>query len=1150
MGRTSRGVARFLACLLTCVVALCAAPGAAMAETRQTEYIDANSDERTVEATVVEAGVEKWFGSYTRGWYVADGEVHISSHVTVSGNVSLILADGAELTVTGGIDVSSGNSLTVYAQSAGDRMGKLVADARGSNSMNVAGIGGGGQSYDSGAIAIHGGAVTAYGDSDAAGIGGGFDGDGLNITVSGGVVNAHGGSSGAGIGGGYQGAGSNITISGGTVTAYGGQLNDVVRGGAGIGGGEDGDGSRITVSGGIVTAEGGANGAGIGGGDGGSGLGIEISGGVVTASGGDSGAGIGGGNDGNGSDIAVKGGTVTVTGGESGAAIGGGYVGSGTGIEISGGFIKAVADSPTFAIGNGNSAEGQASVTITGGCFAQDAGGDVGTIYGIAPAAGCAVMANDDEDTREDYPWRVAQYSTGDFAVTGGVADTDYTYVESGRVLTIITETPLTVSMREGVTQTTTDRIAVEPDGGGTAHLTIDDVAIDVSKSGYVAAMLIRSGSLELTLSGDNRLTSGEQYAGLQNGVNPLTIKGDGSLEATGGSGSAGIGGGEGRSGSGFTVEGGSVTATGGDWGAGIGGGYDGVGANIEISGGLVRAEGRKGGSAIGNGTMAGATAEADVAITGGAFADTAIADGETRDTVYGVELGDGHVAAKNQNEDEGGYPVRVYARGETSFTDLDAQGPITETYNGSGHPVDLNVSRDGQPVDGVVVEYRVHGADETAEWSAEAPTNAGGYDVRLTVPHEIDGGTCYPAISREYTGDADGAPLVIKPADVVYTLPSDLLLSAEAGAMVGELADADRLADLLGSPTYSIDANGSLVTVPGSWSWVDSDEILAVGDTTARATFTQGADLAGNFDFGDGATALTVDVPVTVTAAEPDPGPGPVTPPSRPTYPPEVPETDGGEVEVSPSRPHAGDEVTVTPKPDEGKEVRDVTVTDSDGNEVEVADNGDGTWTFEQPAGKVTIVVTFGCDGGELCPGRAFADVDPGAWYHDAVDWAVATGAMTGYADGTFGPADALSRAQLATVLWRLAGEPAGSAALPADCGAGEFYSDAVSWALGTGVMTGYESGSFGPADELTREQAATVLWRAAGSPEAECDLSAYPDAGGVSEFASAAVRWAVSEGVISGREPEPGARVLDPQGTCSRAEVAALLMRLSGAE
>lgn len=267
---------------------------------------------------------------------------------------------------------------------------------------------------------------------------------------------------------------------------------------------------------------------------------------------------------------------------------------------------------------------------------------------------------------------------------------------------------------------------------------------------------------------------------------------------------------------------------------------------------------------------------------------------------------------------------------------------------------------------------------------------------------------------------------------------------------------------------------------------------------------------------------------------------------PSRPTYPPEVPEADGGTVEVSPSRPHRGDEVTVTPQPEEGQEVVGVNVTDEDGNEVEVADNGDGTWSFEQPSGKVTIEVTFGCDGGEVCPSRGYADVDQADWCHDAVDWAVTTGTMTGYADGTYSPADPLSRAQLATVLWRLAGEPEGSAALPADCGAGEFYSGAVSWALVEEIFTGYESCLFGPADDLTREQAATVLWRAAGSPEAECDLSDFPDAGDVSEFAETAVRWAVSEGVLRGQ----GDGTLDPQGTCSRAEVAALMMRLSVAE
>lgn len=271
-----------------------------------------------------------------------------------------------------------------------------------------------------------------------------------------------------------------------------------------------------------------------------------------------------------------------------------------------------------------------------------------------------------------------------------------------------------------------------------------------------------------------------------------------------------------------------------------------------------------------------------------------------------------------------------------------------------------------------------------------------------------------------------------------------------------------------------------------------------------------------------------------------------PFVPPVEPTYPPEVDDPDNGSVTVTPSRPHAGDEVTVTPEPDEGFEVGGVAVTDKDGEPVEVTDNGDGTWTFVQPAGSVTVAVTFACDGGKLCPTAGFADVDQSQWYHDAVDWAVTTGAMTGYGDGSglFGPAAPLTRAEMATVLWRLAGEPEAASELPPDCDASEWYATPVSWALETGAFSGYGDGTFGPANPLTREQAATVLWRLAGSPEVEADLSGYTDAGDVSGWALDAVRWAVTEGVLRGQGD--GDR-MGPQGTCSRAELCALMMRMS---
>ncbi|HIR90317.1 MAG TPA: S-layer homology domain-containing protein, partial [Candidatus Limicola stercorigallinarum] len=136
------------------------------------------------------------------------------------------------------------------------------------------------------------------------------------------------------------------------------------------------------------------------------------------------------------------------------------------------------------------------------------------------------------------------------------------------------------------------------------------------------------------------------------------------------------------------------------------------------------------------------------------------------------------------------------------------------------------------------------------------------------------------------------------------------------------------------------------------------------------------------------------------------------------------VEQAEGGKVSVTPARADEGDEVTITATPDKGQEVRSVTVTTKDGKKVKVTKGEKAnTWTFEMPDAEVTVKVTFGCDGGELCPTRKFDDVDAGAWYHDAVDWAVEEGLLSGYEDGKLGPDGTLSRAQLATVLWRQAG-------------------------------------------------------------------------------------------------------------------------------
>ena len=145
----------------------------------------------------------------------------------------------------------------------------------------------------------------------------------------------------------------------------------------------------------------------------------------------------------------------------------------------------------------------------------------------------------------------------------------------------------------------------------------------------------------------------------------------------------------------------------------------------------------------------------------------------------------------------------------------------------------------------------------------------------------------------------------------------------------------------------------------------------------------------------------------------------------STPTYAPTVTQPENGTVTVSPKAPKNGDTVTITPKPEAGYTVEQILVTDKNGNPVKVTNNGDGTYSFTQPTGKVTVEVTFMEDNSML---NFFVDVPADAYYYDAVLWAVENGVTEGTnADGTlFSPNDPCTRAQVVTFLWRAAGCPA----------------------------------------------------------------------------------------------------------------------------
>lgn len=176
------------------------------------------------------------------------------------------------------------------------------------------------------------------------------------------------------------------------------------------------------------------------------------------------------------------------------------------------------------------------------------------------------------------------------------------------------------------------------------------------------------------------------------------------------------------------------------------------------------------------------------------------------------------------------------------------------------------------------------------------------------------------------------------------------------------------------------------------------------------------------------------------------------------------------------------------------------------------------------------------------------FTDLAAGAWYEDAVAYVYRHDLMSGFSEDTFGPNAALSRAQLCQILYNMEGRPAvtGSGSF-SDLADGAWYTDAVTWAASQGIVDGYGGGLFGPDDNITREQLASILYRCAQargddvSVGEDTNILSYSDAADVAEYAVSAMQWACGAGVITGISES----ALAPRGEATRAQTAAMLMR-----
>ena len=201
-------------------------------------------------------------------------------------------------------------------------------------------------------------------------------------------------------------------------------------------------------------------------------------------------------------------------------------------------------------------------------------------------------------------------------------------------------------------------------------------------------------------------------------------------------------------------------------------------------------------------------------------------------------------------------------------------------------------------------------------------------------------------------------------------------------------------------------------------------------------------------------------------------------------------------------------------------------------------------------------------CPGGPTCPGYAFRDMPvPADWSHEGLDYCIYRGYIAGTSASTVAPTGVCTRAQLVSILYRIQGEPTTVkdyelAKLRApfdDVPRGQWYTDAIWWAKLTGVVSGTSATTFDPSGEITREQLAVILYNytkqfAPGSLTATGSLAGFPDAGSVSSWARTEMAWAVGNGLISGTG-SGGVAYLSPQGSATRAQVAAILMRFEQA-
>ena len=331
---------------------------------------------------------------------------------------------------------------------------------------------------------------------------------------------------------------------------------------------------------------------------------------------------------------------------------------------------------------------------------------------------------------------------------------------------------------------------------------------------------------------------------------------------------------------------------------------------------------------------------------------------------------------------------------------------------------------------------------------------------------------------------------------------------------------------------------DGAVVTVSGTDEAGNAVTLTDNGNGTYSATLpnkTQTYTFIAAYD-GSQTIAPKTDF-TTVKVQQRSSGGGE---PAKPSFPVKISNNGDGVAKVDKSYASAGDKVTITVTPGRNATVQRITVTDEDGERLKLTENRDGTYSFTMPNGAANVYARFSGSG------LPFADVPSGSWYYDDVAYVYDTGLMTGLTATTFGPNLSTTRGMIVTILWRMENEPAAKHGCPfADVRRGSYYEQAIAWASENGIVTGFDSSTFAPDRAITREQLAAILFRFAAYRGMDAvtlreNLSSFQDQAAISAYAVSALNWAVGEGLMQGTGDK-----LEPTGSATRAQVAAMLRR-----